>query len=380
MSAAREARYRCAIAFALLVAACHDAPHTAHAASAPEPNDEVRIDTTTGKLAYIRIETPTLRRDRVVAALPSQVAMDEDRTVRVMTPVAGRVVSLDAAEGDEVAAGAPLAHILSADLAQAASDEAKARAAAAQARAALAREEDLYAHHVAALKDLEQARNDAVQADAELARAQYRLTTLGVSKTANGSIGSQYVLRAPIGGLVVARAANAGAEVRPDIGTPLFTITSLDEVWLTANVYQRDLPSVHRGATLRFTTDAVPGRQFQATVSYVAGTLDPQTRTALVRAVLANGDHLLRPLETGIAELVSVAPQPLLTIPTRALVTHGSATVVWVELARGHYQRRPVIVGEDDGTTAVILQGLSPRDHVVVDGSLLIEGENANAA
>jgi cobalt-zinc-cadmium efflux system membrane fusion protein len=375
-----ERRLLWTLGVALLASACHEPPRAAQAASAPLPADETRIDTTSGKLAYIRVETATLRRDRVVAALPSQVVMDEDHTVRVMTPVTGRVVSLDAAEGDEVAAGAPLAHILSADLAQAASDEAKARAAAVQAHAALAREEDLYAHHVAALKDLEQARNDAVQANAELARARSRLTMLGAGGAADSTIGSQYVLRAPIGGLVVARTTNPGAEVRPDMGTPLFTITSLDVVWLTANVYQRDLAAVHRGAKLRFTSDAVPGRQFDATVSYISGTLDPQTRTAIVRATVQNDGHLLRPLETGMAEVLTTAPHPLLTIPTRALVTHGTSTVVWVELARGFYQRRPVVVGEDDGRTAVILQGLSPTDRVVVDGSLLVEGESANAS
>jgi cobalt-zinc-cadmium efflux system membrane fusion protein len=370
----------CAVAVVMLVAGCHEPPRAAQAASAPLPDDEVQIDTTTGKLAYIHVELPTVRHERAVAVLPSQVVMDEDHTVRVMTPVTGRVISLDVAEGDEVAAGAPLAHILSADLAQAASDEAKARASTVAARAALAREEDLYAHHVAALKDLEQARTDAVQAGVELARARSRLTTLGVDRGSDSTIGSQYVLRAPIGGLIVTRAANPGGEVRSDLGAALFTITSLDEVWLTANVYQRDIAAVHRGATLRFTTDALPGHQFDATVSYVSGALDPQTRTALVRATLRNDGHLLRPLETGTAEVLATVAQPLLTIPARALVTHGNSTIVYVEVAHGRYQRRPVVVGDDDGISAVIIQGLSPSDRVVVDGSLLVEGESTHAA
>ena len=373
---ARASLWRLSVCSLLVALACRDGEKAAAAASAPVAANEVRIDTASGKLAYIRAERPTLRREREIVALPAQVAMNEDRTVRVLTPVAGRVATLDAAQGDEVARGAPLAHIASPDVAQAASDYAKAQAMDAQARAAVARVQDLFEHHVAALKDLEQARTDARQAEAELARARSRLTTLGADTAA---FSSQYILRAPIAGVVVERTVNPGAEVRPDVPTPLFTITSLDVVWLTASVYQRDLASVHCGVALRFTTDAVPNRAFDATVSYVAGTLDPQTRTALVRATMPNPDHALRPLEVGTAHLLAPTTSPLLVVPTRALVTHGGDTVVYVELAPGRYVRRPVTVGEDDGVTAVILSGISLADRVVVDGSLLLEGEAARA-
>lgn len=368
---------RGAAAVLMLAAACRSTPKAAQAADAPASPDEVRIDTASEKLGSIRVEQPALRREREIAALPAQVAMNEDRTVRVLTPVAGRVASLDVAQGDEVARGATLAHIISSDLAQAASDFAKARAAAAQTGAAVARAQELYAHRVAALRELEQARSDHQQAEAELDRARARLAALGADTSA---IGTQYLLRAPIAGVVVERLVNPGAEVRPDMPNPLFTITSLDVVWLTANVFQRDLAAVHRGVRMRFTTDAAPGRAFDATVTYVAGTLDPQTRTALVRATISNSDHMLRPLELGTAHVLVPIATPLLTISTRALITHGNGTVVYVELSRGRYARRPVQVGDDDGQTAVILSGLTPTDRVVVDGSLLLDAEAGRAS
>jgi multidrug efflux pump subunit AcrA (membrane-fusion protein) len=77
----------------------------------------------------------------------------------------------------------------------------------------------------------------------------------------------------------------------------------------------------------------------------------------------------------GTAHVLAPAVSPLLTVPTRALITHGNNTIVYVQLAPGRYARRTVRVGEDDGQAAVILSGLSPTDHVVVDGSLLLEGE-----
>lgn len=370
----------CSLALALM-SACRESPRAAQAASPPVGSNELQIDPSSGKLAYIRTEVPTIRRERVIAALPAQVAMNEDRTVRVLTPVAGRIASLDAGMGDVVAVGAALAHIVSGDLAQAVSDFTKARAAAAQMAAALARAEDLYQHRVAPLRDVEQARSDNQQAKAELARTRSRLTVLGADgMSGDGGVSSEYVLRAPIGGVVVDRTANPGAEVRPDVPTPLFTITSLDVVWLTASVYQRDLAAMHPGVKLRFTTDAVPGREFSATVTYVSGALDAQTRTAVVRAEMPNADHLLRPLETGTARVLAPEAAPVLVIPAKALITHGNDTVVYIEIAPGRYLRRVVSVGDDDGTTAVILSGVGPRDRVVVDGSLFLEGESERAS
>jgi multidrug efflux pump subunit AcrA (membrane-fusion protein) len=77
-----------------------------------------------------------------------------------------------------------------------------------------------------------------------------------------------------------------------------------------------------------------------------------------------------------------LAPEnsPVLVVPTRALVTHGANTVVYVEIGPGRYVRRVVTVGPDDGTTAVILSGVGPTDHVVVEGSLFLEGESERAS
>jgi cobalt-zinc-cadmium efflux system membrane fusion protein len=297
--------------------------------------------------------------------------MDEDNTVRVLSPLAGRIRTLDAPLGAEVAAGAALAHIASGDMAQAASDLYKARAAAVQSAAAYARAQDLYQHHVLALKDLEQARSDEETARAELARAQARLRVLGAS---GGTVGADYVLRAPITGVIVDRTANPGAEVRPDNATPLFTITSLDMVWLTANVYQHELAAIRAGERLQFTTDAVPGRRFDATITYVSSTLDPQTRTALVRAAIPNPGHLLRPQTFGTARLVAGVTGTSPVVPSTALVTVGNDKCVFVEVGPGRFRRRPVTVGDDDGEYAEITAGLSQGDRVVTVGSILLLG------
>ncbi len=357
---------------ALALASCRRAGDGPGAAEAPAPPGVVRLGADSPKLRYLSVDTVGVRRERVVASFPAEVVMDEDHSVRVASPVNGRITRLLAEPGDHVAAGQPLARIASGDAAQAQSDLAKAEAALAQSSAALERARDLYAHHVIALKDLQQAESDERQARAERDRAEASLRRLDASGDA---VSGEYVLRAPLRGDVVDRNANPGAEVRSDGAQTLFTISALDTVWLAISVFQRDLPEVRRGDRVVFTTDAAPGRRFEARVIRVSSALDPQTRTATLRAVLPNPGRLLRTQVIGEARLMARDDSHLPVVPTQALVTRGPDTVVFVEEAPGRFVRRTVRVSEDDGQTALIAAGLRPGERVVTRGSILLAGE-----
>lgn len=359
------------LAILFAVVSCKAAPD---ASGAPPPHapDQVVLGPTSPKLAYIATDTVAVRHEKIIATLPAQLVLDETHTVRVSSPVTGRAESVAVQAGDAVQRGAPLARLVSGDLGQIRSDLAKARAAYDQTSANLNRTRDLFDHHVAAGKDLEQAKNDEAQARAEMSRAEARVRGLGDQP---GDIAGAFILRSPITGIVVDRSLSPGTEVRPDAAAPLFTISELDNLWLVANVNQRDLSLVKPGSRLEFTTDAVPDKRFVATVTYVSNNLDPATRTAQVRANLPNPGRQLRAQTSGVARLLAPSASPLLVIPTSALVTHGAETVVFVELQRGRYVRRPVTVVEDDGKAATIGTGLQPGDRVVTAGSLLLSAE-----
>ena len=367
------ARMGCVAAAPLVLAACRNADA---AREVPKAGPDSVIVLAPAKSSSLTVATVGARTERLVANLAAQLVPNEDRTVRVSSPVTGRVRALDAIPGTFVRPGSPLAHIVSGDLAQAVSDLAKANAVMASAEANLTRTRDLYEHHVASRKDLEQAETDGTQARAEALRARARIEQLG---STSGGMSGEYVLRSPIAGEVIERNANPGMEVRPDLGTTLFTVSDLATLWLTANLYQKDLANVRPGARLVFRTDAVPGRTFEARVTYVSNALDPSSRTAVLRATLPNPDHALRTMETGDARLYVHDAQPSLVVPTRAIVTHGDASVVFVETALNQFVRRAVKVGDDDGESTVILSGLSPGERVVVDGSILLEGEAQHA-
>jgi cobalt-zinc-cadmium efflux system membrane fusion protein len=356
---------------AAMVAGCGSAPAPAEAAGAL-PDREVRIAADSPKRRSLQVETVQPATERTIATLPALVVPDEDHTVRVASPVTGRIVTLDVHAGDRVRAGQPLAQIRSADAVQATSELAKARAAWMASDAALARMTDLYEHKVSAARDLEQARSDEAQTRAEYDRTRVRARQLGLAAT---SVSDVYVLRAPVDGVVVERTASPGAEVRSDNGQPLFAISALDAVWLAVSVPQRDLALVHRGTRLRFRSEAVPGQAFEARINFVSDALDAVSRTATARAVLANPGELLRVQTSGEAQLLVTEHSDAVMVPTRALVTRGTGTVVFVQVAPDRFLRRAVTVRDDDGTMATLASGLAAGDRVVTTGSLLLAAE-----
>jgi cobalt-zinc-cadmium efflux system membrane fusion protein len=324
------------------------------------------------EMAAISVDTVRERKQRVVATLPAQLLLDEDKTVRVLSPVGGRIRSLDAKPGDDVGAGQALLHIISSDLAQAQSDKLKADAASLASSAQLVRSESLYVHKVIALKDLQSDQAQAAQDRAEAERAEQRVRQLGAGGQSAET--GEYILRSPIAGEVVDRQANPGEEVSADAGNPLFTVSALETLWVTAQAYEQNLTHVRRGQHLVFTTAAMPDHRYDAVVTYVGGALDSTTRTVIVRATLSNPGRVLKAATFGDVRLYAPDTSHVVAVPVTALVTSGQQTVVFVQTGPTQFVRTPVVVGDDDGEMASITEGLTAGQLVVSRGSILLQG------
>lgn len=358
--------------FLASLSACssHDAPQASAAAAAAVPDDQVWYDARSPKLAALTIESVGTRTERVVGILPAQVVFNENATSRVLSPVTGRVTALLAQPGQQVPQGAALARLVSADAATAATDLMKAVSALRQAELAQRRARDLFQNRVIAQREMEQADADAASARADYERTRARDVQLGRPGSS-----PEFDLRAPIRGEVVERTAEVGMEVAASAGSALFTISNLDTLWLTASVFQRDLSGAKRGDRLVFATDGAPGRTFTAIVTYVSSELDPQTRSATIRAAVPNMDRALRPSMFGEARLLATDTTGQPVVPSGALVTTGDGPVVFVELAPGRFRRQRVSVDVDDGSSALIRDGLKAGDRVVVRGGLFLAAD-----
>ena len=315
----------------------------------------------------------------LTAPLNARVAVAEDRTARVFSPLTGRVLRIAAAPGDTVAAGAVLADIDAPDLGQASADARRAEADADLRRKALARARTLLDAEVLPRREFEVAQAEAAAADAEVQRARQRLQSLAP----RGASGQTLALRTPVAGVVTERHATPGLEVRPDAEQPLFVVSDLSRLWLLIDLPEQELGKFRVGDRIEVSVDAWPDERFSATVSRIAPVLDPQTRRVQVRCDLPNADGRLRPEMFARAHVLSDSGQRVLRLPTSALVSDGLYTAVFVQTASGQFSKRRVKALRQDAREAYVQpaepDGLRGGDTVVVRGALLLDAELGGA-
>jgi cobalt-zinc-cadmium efflux system membrane fusion protein len=310
-----------------------------------------------------------------------RVTFDDLKVSHVMSPVTGRVIRIEAQPGQRVKKGDTLAVIESPDVGSAFSDLEKAQADSISAEKDFRRQKELFDVHAGSQRDLEAAQGNFAKAKAELQRARKKAQLLRAGGANSGS--QNYTLRAPIGGEVIARNVNPGAEVQGQYsgGTvlELFTIGELDTVWVMADLFEMDLGRVKQGTECLVKVVAYPARVFQGTADWVSETLDPATRTAKVRCKLDNADRALKPEMYATAAL-SVDRQRTLALPRNAILHLGDQTMVFIDLGKAadgrlRFERRPVSVNEElGGDFLPVIRGISAGERVVTSGAILLSG------
>lgn len=158
-------------------------------------------------------------------------------------------------------------------------------------------------------------------------------------------------------------------------GQPLLEVADLSTVWIEADVYEQQLPSVRLGDRVEITVSAIPGRTFEGRVSFIVPVLAGATRTAKVRVELANPGLQLKPDMYVNARILGAPAPPHIMVPASAVVDRGQKQFVWVETQPGTYEPREVTTGGRHGEAIVIASGVHAGDTVVVEGGFLLDSE-----
>jgi cobalt-zinc-cadmium efflux system membrane fusion protein len=302
--------------------------------------------------------------------LPGRLAWDEDHTVRVLTPFAGRVGEILVKVGETVQQGQPLATLLSPDFGAAQAEARKAQAALGLSQRSLARVKDLAEHGVAAAKEVDQAEADFAGAKAEVERTTARLRLAGEGREA---IDQRFSLKSPISGVVVERNINPGQELRPDQpGLPLFVVTNPASLWVSLDATESDAIPTRAGAAMQLRTQELPGQTFPATLIQVADFVDPVTRTIKLRGQVDNHDRRLKGEMFVTAELQG-APSNALAAPASTVFLLGSDHYVFVAIGKDSFTRRKVDVDFSNDGLALFKANVTAGENLVSDGALFLE-------
>jgi Cu(I)/Ag(I) efflux system membrane fusion protein len=241
-----------------------------------------------------------------------------------------------------------------------------------------------------------------------------------------GETSDRMDINSPLGGIVLHKHVNQGDYVKT--GQPLFMIADLSRVWVQLDAYESDLPWLRYGQPVTFEAEAIPGRTFDGTLSFLSPTLDNRTRTVKIRVNADNPDALLKPgmfvratvrsRVTGAGKVVApelkgkwISPmhpevirdgpgpcpvcgmdlvkaedlgyeivteniQPPLVVPASAVLQTGKRSLVYVELPGRDmptYEGREIVIGARAGDSYIVEQGLAEGEQVVVEGNFKID-------
>lgn len=295
----------------------------------------------------------------------------------VVAPIDGRLTRvLDVALGASVARGQELGRLLPppavpGNLPQLQGARAEAQAALSFTSRDRERAERLVNAGAAPEKRLDEARAAEEQAKARLNTADAGLRQYNASRTADaGGLEEQFVVRAPIAGVVSQRDAATGANVTA--GTVLFRIVDVSQVQIVGLVPESD------AARARLVTSAemeIPGRDDRVLAGRLvaaAKVLDPRSRKLPITFAFDNRVFALPVGQTVVLHLLMDMTAPRPVVPAAAIVDDAGRPIVFVQRGGETFERRPVTVGARSGDLVQIAEGVKPGDRVVTKGAYLV--------
>jgi RND family efflux transporter MFP subunit len=243
-----------------------------------------------------------------------------------------------------------------------------ARADAALAQNELDRSQALIARGFVSKADLDRKRaaRDAASARVRVAQAQFGATRARVGRLD---------IRAPAGGLVLARNVEVGQVVGAGAG-PLFRLAAGGEMEMRAQVPQQDIALVRVGLPASVTPIGLD-RSFAGSVWQVSPVIDPQSRQGEVRIAIPY-DRAIRPggfAEARIGAGATTAPM----LPQSAVLSDSKGNYVYVVNAKNEVERRNVKIGSVDDAGVTITEGLTGQEAVVLSaGPFLNPGQKVS--
>ncbi|WP_206485117.1 efflux RND transporter periplasmic adaptor subunit [Thalassotalea sp. G2M2-11] len=182
----------------------------------------------------------------------------------------------------------------------------------------------------------------------------------------------------PQAGVVDGLKIREGFFVKP--GNTLFSIGKLDQVWVEAEVFERDVAQIEKGLPVSMTLDYLPSREWTGVVDYVYPTLNSKTRTLRVRLKFDNSDLQLKPNMFAQISIHANQAQSALVVPKEAVIRTGKQDRVVVALGEGQFKSVEVTIGRVDNNNIEILAGLSEDDVVVTSAQFLIDSESSKSS
>lgn len=310
--------------------------------------------------------------------VPAQVELNQQRVAHIGATVTGRIIEIKAVLGQTVRRGQVLAVLDSTELAQAQAAYLKAASQVNLRRLAADRARRLFEAGVLANAVLQEREGQLHEAEVDLRSAADQLRVMGMGEEVLARLDREKTIHsttpvvASLDGTVIERKVTLGQVVQP--ADAVYTVADLSRVWLVAEVPEQQAHWAREGDEARADIPALPDHKITGKLIYVADLVNPETRTVTVRMDIANPHRHLKP-QMLAALLIRKQGEQQLVLPDSAVIRDDNRDHVFVETAPGHFELRPVRLGDSEGEARQILDGLKPGEKIVVQGGFHLNNE-----
>lgn len=212
-------------------------------------------------------------------------------------------------------------------------------------------------------------------------RSHERLISLGISEQQISRLDKELkasrnvVFYAPQAGVLTKLGVRDSMFVKPE--TQILSIANLDNIWLLAEVFERQANWVRIGQIAEAKLPSMPGVTWKGNVEYIYPELDPVTRTLRVRLHFDNPEEKLMPNMYAHVTIFGKEQKDVLNIPREALIRDAKQTRVIRALGEGRFQTQEVTTGIESGDRVEVISGLNEGDNIVVSSQFLIDSESS---
>lgn len=186
-------------------------------------------------------------------------------------------------------------------------------------------------------------------------------------------VGRPLEIRSPIDGIVLNRNRTLGELV--DKSAEILTVTDPSELWVIAEIKERDIGSVKIGQDVSFQVLPYPERKFHGEVVLMGNQVESDSRTVEARIRVDNADGALKPGMFADVSIVTTVVEHVLTVADSALQTDEDKEILFVALDAQSFEKRVVSLGVEQEGRVQITAGLKPGERVVTTGSFVLKSE-----
>ncbi|MFO7670032.1 MAG: efflux RND transporter periplasmic adaptor subunit [Bacteroidales bacterium] len=300
-----------------------------------------------------------------------------DGRAKINTLIPGRIRQLNFSIGDQVEKGEVLFSLQSHEIILLQQEYAEVVQQLGLLLSDYERLKSLSEEKIVAQKDFLKTESEykTMQAKAEGLKARLKMINIDPALVEKGTILSEVTVISPIHGVVTRQELVLGQFIEPQI--TVMEVVDTRKLQLNIRVFENDLSGLAEGQVVKFYTPGHEERVFEATLSHIGKSIDPETQTVQCIARIKPEDRGAFVYNLFVESRIITCQRETLAIPESALIREADRDFVWIRVdEKGDqitFKKVPVQTGVTrGGYTEILEEGLSD---ILLEGaySLVIE-------